>query len=303
MSDSIHLVLAHSPDPDDAFMWWPLVGLEGAGPCIDTGPFTFTLVTDDIESLNQAASKGMHDITAISMAHYPAVSDTYVLTACGASVGDGYGPKLVAANAIDAPSLASQPRRIAVPGLHTTALATAKLLLGDKHAWPVLPFEMIPEAVAQGQVDAGVVIHEGQLTFESMGLHLIEDLGAWWMRTTGLALPLGGNVVKRDIEQRAGAGSLDRLASILRTSVEHAMAHRETSLEFAMRFGRGIDEKTTDTFVEMYVNRWTLDFGPTGHEALRRFLEAVHRSGGRDPGPIDIVGSVTCDAGDAKEPV
>lgn len=297
----LDLTLAHSPDPDDAFMWWPLVGIDGAGACIDTGPFAFTLATDDIESLNEAALDERYDITAISIAHYPRVRGAYVLTACGASVGDGFGPKLVAASALSVGDLASSSRRIAVPGRCTTALATARLLLGDAHEWIVLPFETIGAAVLAGDVDAGVVIHEGQLTFEEDGLHLVEDLGAWWMRTRGLALPLGGNVVKRDLEGRGGPGTLTKLADVLRRSVEFALEHRQTSLEFALRYGRGIERSTADTFVEMYVNRWTLDFGQRGRAALRGFLEAVHGSGGPDPGVIDIVGPAGMGTADAVE--
>ncbi len=289
MTNPLHLTLGHSPDPDDAFMWWPLVGIDGTGPAIDTGEFTFDLVTDDIESLNARALRGDLDITAISIAHYPAVHDAYVLTACGASVGDGYGPKLVTAHPTTVDDLREARPVIAVPGEHTTALATTKLLLGADLQWEAVDFETIPDAVREGRFDAGVVIHEGQLTFADSGLHLVEDLGAWWQREHGLPLPLGGNAAKRDIDQRGGPGTLAALALVLRRSVEHAMANRETSLAWAQQFGRGIDLATADTFVEMYVNRWTLDFGPQGRAALRGFLDAVHASGGPDPGSIDIV--------------
>ena len=153
-------------------------------------------------------------------------------------------------------------------GAHTTALATARLLLGQDLDWVAVDFETIADVVADGAFDAGVVIHEGQLTFPEQGLHLVEDLGAWWNREHGLPLPLGGNAAKRDIEARGGPGTLERLAADLRASVEHAMANRETSLAWAQQFGRGIDLETADTFVEMYVNRWTLDFGERGRAAL-----------------------------------
>ena len=288
-ASTMHLSLGHSPDPDDAFMWWPLTGLDGSGPAIDIGQFTFELETHDIESLNRRAESGELDITAISIAHWPAVRDTYALTACGASVGDGYGPKLVARTPLSAEALASKRARIAVPGMRTTALATARLLLGKDHDWVELPFETIGEAVSAGEVDAGVVIHEGQLTFAQDGLHLIEDLGAWWMSKYNLPLPLGGNVVRRDLEAQGGQGTLGALADVLRRSVEHALSNRETSLAWAQQFGRGIDMETADAFVAMYVNKWTLDFGPRGRAALQEFLKAVHASGGIDPGEIDII--------------
>jgi 1,4-dihydroxy-6-naphthoate synthase len=289
MSAKLALTLGHSPDPDDAFMWWPLTGIDGAGPAIDTGPFDFTVVTDDIESLNRRALHGELDITAISIAHYPQVHDTYVLTACGASVGDGYGPKLVAASPMTIDELRASKACIAVPGEHTTALATTKLLLGQDVQWQAVPFETIGQRVRDGLFQAGVVIHEGQLTFGDSGLHLVQDLGAWWHALHGLVLPLGGNVAKRDIEDRGGPGSLQALAGVLLGSVEHAMANREVSLAWAQRFGRGIDLATADAFVELYVNRWTLDFGASGRAALRIFLGAVHDAGGPDPGSIDIV--------------
>ena len=286
---TLNLTLAHSPDPDDAFMWWPLTGIDGSGPAIDIGRFAFELETDDIESLNRRAESGELDITAISIAHWPAVRDTYALTACGASVGDGYGPKLIARTPLSAATLASKRARIAVPGMRTTALATARLLLGGDHDWVVLPFETIGEAVSAGEVDAGVVIHEGQLTFAQDGLHLIEDLGAWWTAQHDLPLPLGGNVVRRDLETRGGQGTLRALAHVLRRSVDHALANRDESLAWAQQFGRGIDMETADAFVAMYVNKWTLDFGPRGRTALQVFLQAVHASGGLDPGEIDII--------------
>ena len=298
MSGMLALTLGHSPDPDDAFMWWPLTGIDGAGPAIDTAPFDFTLVTDDIESLNMRALHGDLDVTAISIAHYPHVHDTYVLTACGASVGDGYGPKLVAAAPTTVEALRRSKPCIAVPGEHTTALATTRLLLGPDVRWEAVPFETIPERVKDGGFEAGVVIHEGQLTFGDSGLHLVQDLGSWWQSLHGLVLPLGGNVAKRDIDARGGRGTLSALAGVLRRSVEHAMENRATSLAWAQQFGRGIDLATADSFVEMYVNRWTLDFGQSGRAALRTFLQAVHEAGGPDPGPIDIVSPLSSTSAD-----
>ena len=276
MTDALALTLAHSPDPDDAFMWWPLVGLADSGPRIDTGGFAFRLVMDDIESLNQLAESRHYDITAVSVAHYPRIRDDYILTACGASIGDGYGPKLIARPGTSLASVESQAPVIAVPGERTTALACARLMLGPRMQWASVPFDAIEDAVESGQYEAGVVIHEGQLTCEDRGLVILADLGAWWRQTHDLLLPLGGNVAARDLEQRGGPGTLRRLARVLHDSVVYAMHHRDESLAWALQFGRGIDAAQADQFVEMYVNAWTLDFGPEGRLAVQRFLDEAH---------------------------
>ncbi len=294
----MRLTLAHSPDPDDAFMWWPLVGLDGT-PAIDTGRFDFELVTDDIESLNAEAERGAYDVTAISIAHYPAVKSQYILTACGASVGDGYGPKLVAKPGLSLDDIRRDRPVIAVPGARTTALATSRLLLGDGMRWEAIAFDQIEDAVLCGRFDAGVVIHEGQLTCERIGLEILVDLGAWWKETRGLLLPLGGNAAKRDVEDRGGPGTLAALASVLSRSLTHAMQERETSLEYALTFGRGIDRADADAFVEMYVNAWTLEFGQQGESAVQAFLSAAHEAGVLDsPGIVDFAHSGSVGAGD-----
>lgn len=287
--DRMPISLAHSPDPDDAFMWWPLVGLDGNGPAIDTGRFDFTLATDDIESLNAAAEQGRYDVTAISIAQYPQVRAHYMLTACGASVGDGYGPKLVALPGVGLDRIRSEHPIIAVPGERTTALATCRMLLGESMRWQSVPFDEIDAAVLDGTFSAGVVIHEGQLTCERSGLEIVVDLGAWWQETRGMILPLGGNAAKRALETRGGPGTLASLAGVLRASLDHALANRETSLEWAMQFGRGIDREDADRFVEMYVNRWTLEFGQDGERAVQAFLEQASEAGIlASPGMVDF---------------
>ena len=267
------ITLAHSPDPDDAFMWWPLADIDGSGPSMNVGEWEFELVMKDIESLNIEAEKAIHDITAISIAQYPRVAQAYDLTACGASLGDGYGPKLVAKEQCSIDELFANAPRIAVPGDRTTALATLRILAGDrKFKWESIDFTTIMDQVHEGQYDAGVVIHEGQLSFEENGLFEICDFGKWWQERTGLLLPLGGNAIRKDFDKRYGAGATKEITALLKKSIEYAMANREKSLAWATKWGRGIDMDATDTFVEMYVNKWTLDFGAQGREAVKRFL-------------------------------
>ncbi|MGA0286683.1 MAG: menaquinone biosynthesis family protein [Phycisphaerales bacterium] len=276
------LRLGHSPDPDDAFMWWPLEADDATTPPVFDPRFRFERVALDIERLNRraedAAAEDRLEITAISCAAYPWVSDRYVLTACGSSIGDGYGPKLVAPAGRDLASL--EGARVAVPGLRTTAFVTSSLLLGPGRFTPVeVEFDRIEQAVAGGEVDAGVVIHEGQLTFERHGLKLLVDLGAWWRDRTGLPLPLGANAVRRDLVERLGAEAAADLAGLLRRSVEHAMDHREDSIHVAMGFARGLEPELADRFVEMYVNRWTLEYGQAGRRAVARLLGEAATAG------------------------
>ena len=267
------LTLAHSPDPDDAFMWWPLAEIDGNEPAIDVGDFSFELVMEDIETLNERAESNAYDITAISIAHYPTVAAKYDLTACGASLGDGYGPKVVSKSETSMDELISSGAVFAVPGQRTSALASLRILAGSRSLkWEVVDFEEIMKAVSAGEYDAGVVIHEGQLTHDTLGLHEICDLGKWWQDRTGLPLPLGGNAIKKDIDDRFGNGTTTEVINLLLQSIQHALKHREQSLEWAIKWGRGIDLACTDAFVEMYVNRWTLDFGTKGKEAVHQFL-------------------------------
>lgn len=278
-----HLTLAHSPDPDDAFMWWPLFEARVVEP-----GFVFEQVTADIETLNRRAAGDpaqLLDITAMSCANVPRVRDRYLVTACGASVGEGYGPKLVAREGIAVDELRRRRATIAVPGRRTTAFTVLSILMGREGFHPVeLDFTEIEAAVRGGRVEAGVVIHEGQLTFETHGLALVEDLGRWWRERTGLPLPLGVNAVRRDLESRLGPGSLARLVSLLDRSVSHALAHREESLDRALRFARGIDRETAGKFVDLYVNRWTLDMGDTGRRAVDRLIAEAVTAGVLDAG-------------------
>lgn len=254
-------------------MWWPLADIDGNGPSIDVGEWIFELVMRDIESLNVEAEQGLYDITAISIAHYPCVASQYDLTSCGASLGDGYGPKLVARESIPLGEFFDRSPSIAVPGDRTTALATLRILAQDRPmAWTSMDFTKIMDAVASHQFDAGVVIHEGQLSFEKHGLHEICDFGKWWQQRTGLLLPLGGNAIRRDFDIRFGEGSTEQVTKLLKKSIEYAMANREKSLQWAAKWGRGIDMQSADRFVGMYVNNWTLDFGEEGKESVKRFF-------------------------------
>lgn len=285
------LRLGHSPDPDDAFMWWPLLHL-GDGPSrLETGDFRFDAVPADIEVLNARSEAGDLEITAMSCAQYPRVRRDYALTACGASLGQGYGPKLVAGQPATLAALAAEDPLIAVPGLRTSAFGTLSLMLGAatfRHE--VVAFDEIIGRVAAGEFDAGLVIHEGQLTFEEAGLHLVEDLGAWWGRRHGLPLPLGVNAIRRDLERRFGEGTLATVTATLRRSVEYALAHRAESIRYALEFARDMGRDLADEFVSMYVNRWTLDFGDDGRQAVRLFLGELHRAGlAPDPGVVDFV--------------
>jgi len=272
--------LAHSPDPDDAFMFY---GLSSGG--VDPGPYAFEHILSDIQTLNEKAMQGVYEMTAISIHAYPHVADKYRLTACGSSMGDNYGPMVVTR----APTTVEQlrGRTIAVPGLMTTAYLALQLLLGKGAFRPkVVMFDQIPDAVAGGDADAGLLIHEGQLTFESHGLKLVVDLGRWWMERTGLPLPLGGNVVRRDLGERV----CGELTGIMKSSIRYSLEHREEAVRYALRFGRGLDERLADQFVGMYVNEWTLDYGPRGREAVRRLLAEGAEAGlVPDPGPLDFV--------------
>ncbi len=291
------LTIGHSPDPDDAFMWWPLgdatPGAERK-PSIDTGRFRFRPVPADIEALNERAGADADlDITAMSAHAYPHAKRAYRITSCGASMGDGFGPKVVAREAHDVDWLRSPDRLIAVPGVRTTAYLALRLLAGSKFRHAVAPFDQIIDLVARGgsnAPDAGLVIHEGQLTYMREGLEQIVDLGAWWKERTGGALPLGLNTVRRDLDERFGAGASRELAATLRRSVEHAMAQRTTGLSVAMGFARGLTVEDADTFVGMYVNDLTIDMGRDGAAAIARLLrDGAAANLCPDPGDIDVL--------------
>ena len=254
--------VAHSPDSDDAFMFYAL-----AKELIDTGGLRFEHVLSDIESLNREAFEGTYEVTAISIHAYAHLDDRYALLASGASMGDGYGPVLVARKPVGPDELARMT--VAIPGRLTSASLALKM-------WnPALqtvtrPFDEIMPAVSSGEVDAGVVIHEGQLTWQDEGFHKIVDLGEWWAEETeGLPLPLGGNVIRRDL----GEEMCSRVAALLKASIEYSLEHREKALDYALDYGRGLDREKADRFVGMYVNELTVDYGERGRKALRAFLE------------------------------
>ncbi len=289
----ITLRLGHSPDPDDAFMWWPLFEVDGEAPSIRSDRFRFEQVEIDIEAANRRAEAGddLLEITALSCGQFPRVADRYAITACGSSMGEGYGPKLVAASAGGIEDLRGKTPRIAIPGARTTsALVLGIRMAGHAYVPVEVPFEEVPQAVLDGRADAGVVIHEGQLTYAAQGLHLLEDLGAWWGDRTGGPLPLGVNVIRRDLDDRFGSGTIEAIATLLEASVEMALDQRDRSLEYAMRFGRGIDRDVADRFVELYVNRLTVDAGEEGRIAVERLFAEAAASGLLDePGAITFV--------------
>ena len=245
-----------------------------ASGAVDTRGFAVEQVLEDIESLNRRALAGELEVSAVSFHAYPHLAERYALLPCGGSMGDGYGPCVVAARPLDAADLAS--RTVAVPGRLTSAFLALRLFLGREPRHTVVPFDRIPDAVLAGEAEAGLIIHESQLTYREQGLHLVLDLGAWWSRRTeGLPLPLGGNVVRKDL----GRATMVTLGRILRESIEYGLAHRAEALGYAERFGRGLDRTRADRFVGMYVNDLTRDYGARGRRAIARFLEEGAASG------------------------
>ena len=262
---TIHL--AHSPDSDDAFMFYAL-----ADGQIDTEGISYVHELQDIETLNGRALRGELDVTAVSIHAYAYLSDRYALLPHGASMGDGYGPMLVARKPMTREQVAG--KRVAVPGLMTSAYLALKLYQPD-FVPVVTPFDKIDETVKRGDVDAGLLIHEGQLTYKDEGLHLIADMGAWWKERTGLPLPLGGNVIRKDMPRDIQR----KVSRHLRDSIAFGLEHRKNALDHAMRFARGLDRSKADEFVGMYVNDWTLDYGDQGRKAIRLFLDEGVKSG------------------------
>ncbi len=255
------ITIAHSPDSDDAFMFY---GLARGG--VPTGDLEIAHVLADIETLNQHAREGRHEVTAISFHAYPHVADKYALMPCGGSIGDGYGPLLVAREPMDPKAVGG--RTVAVPGTLTSATLALRLFAPGV-ATRVVPFDRILDEVREGRADVGLVIHEGQLTYGGHGLHRIADLGAWWKGETGLPLPLGGNAVRRDL----GPDMMARLTHLVRETVRHSLAHRPQALEYAMSFARGMDPGVADRFVGMWVNDMTVEMGERGRKAVRVFLD------------------------------
>ena len=266
------VTLGHSPDPDDAFMFYGL-----AKELIDSGEFEFEHILQDIQTLNERATRGELDVSAISIHAYAYVSDKYALLPSGASMGDGYGPMLVAKRKFAKEEVAA--RRIAVPGKMTSAFLALQLWLGKPASeidFVVVPFDEIFQAVRDGKADVGLIIHEGQLTYRDQGLDLCEDLGIWWGRTQdGLPLPLGGNV----IHKRFAAADRKKISDLLTASIQFSLDHRPEAVKHALQFARDMGIELADKFVGMYVNHWTLDYGERGRESIRRFLGLAHERG------------------------
>jgi len=260
--------VGHSPDPDDAFMFYAL-----AHDKIDTGDLAFRHQLQDIETLNRRALKGELEVSAVSIHAYAFLQDKYVLLPSGCSMGDTYGPMIVARRPLTLEEL--QTTKIAVPGTLTTAFLALRLLLPKEFTYEVIPFDEIIPAVASGRFDAGLIIHEGQLTFQNQGLHLIVDLGVWWQSKTGLPLPLGGNVVRRDL----GPETIANVSRLLRESIQYSLDHRSDALDYALNYARDMDKALADRFVGMYVNDWTLDYGPRGRAAVAKLLDEGHAKG------------------------
>ena len=267
--------VAHSPDSDDAFMFYALA--EGK---IDTEGLTYVHELQDIETLNQRALRGELEVTAVSIHAYAYLADRYALLPHGASIGDRYGPRLVARTPMTRAEVTG--RRIAIPGPLTSAFLALKLFEPDFTPVPT-QFDLIEDAVVDGDVDLGLLIHEGQLTFAERGLHLVADMGEWWFGETGLPLPLGGNVVRKDL----GAPLIAKISRHLRASIAYGLDHRAKALDHAMQFARGLDRSQADTFIGMYVNDSTLDYGDRGREAVRLFL-ARGVTAGIIPRPVTV---------------
>ena len=266
------LTLGHSPDPDDAFMFYGL-----AKGLVDDGGYEFEHILQDIQTLNERASRGELDISAISIHAYAHVCDKYALLPSGASMGDGYGPMLVAREDFSKEEIAS--RRIAVPGTMTSAFLALQLWLeqpAERIQYTVVPFDKIFDAVNRGEADVGLIIHEGQLTFENEGLVCCEDLGVWWGRENdGLPLPLGGNVIHKRIE----SDERKVVSDILENSIRYSLDNRSEAVEHSLQYARDMGIDLADKFVGMYVNDWTLDYGDAGRESIRRFLKRGYEMG------------------------
>lgn len=258
--------IAHSPDSDDAFMFYAL-----AKDKLPTGKFHFSHTLQDIESLNRKALNGEFEVTAVSFHAYVHIADKYILLPSGASMGDRYGPMVVAREPWKQDEL--RGKKIAVPGMLTTAYLTLKLFQPDFQE-VVIPFDQIMRAVQDRTVDAGLLIHEGQLTYASHQLHKIVDLGEWWNDITSLPLPLGGNVIRRDL----GKEDIKEISRLLKESIRYALAHRKAALQYAMQFARDLDVATADRFVGMYVNERTLDYGEAGRKAVQLLFDRAYEA-------------------------
>jgi 1,4-dihydroxy-6-naphthoate synthase len=282
------LRLGHSPDPDDAFMFYGM-----AKHLVPTGRYRFEHILQDIQTLNMRARRGELEVSAISIHAYPYVADKYALMSCGASMGDDYGPMVIAPRPMRLEEL--RGKTIAIPGLLTTAFLALQLAIGKgtpvgesggEFQYTLVEFDQIPKQVQDGKVDAGLIIHEGQLTYQSMGLHLVLDTGVWWKQRTGLPLPLGGNVVRRDL----GREAMQEVTDLVRRSIQFSLDHRAEAVAYALQFGRDLNAQLADQFVGMYVNHWTLDYGDRGRAAITRLLKEGAAAGlVPDAGEIDYV--------------
>ena len=266
MDPLLDLKLAHSPDSDDAFMFYALATRK-----IPMRSLTLTHVLEDIQTLNQKALHGTYDITAISFAAYAVVAQHYILLPCGASFGDRYGPVVVARSPLND---GLKGKRVAVPGAATSAYLTLRLYEPDIVPL-IVPFDRVLKCVASAEADAGVLIHEGQLTYAGYGLSKVVDLGEWWQQQTNLPLPLGGNTIRRSLGEQVHR----QVSELIRESIQYAFDHREEALAYALQFARGLDTVTTDRFISMYVNDWTLDYGRRGRDAVQTLLDYGFKKG------------------------
>lgn len=275
MSQPEQIRIGHSPDSDDAFMFYAI-----ANGLIPTDGFEIVQVAEDIESLNQRAVNGELEVTAISVHAYAYVANHYALMPCGASIGDRYGPLVVSKEPMQRDDLAG--KRIAIPGEMTTAYLTLRLCQPDFDP-EVVQFDQILPYVQEGNTDAGLIIHEGQLTYSQAGLHKVVDLGEWWHEETGLPLPLGANAIRRDL----GAEKIRRITALLKQSIQYSLEHREGGLAYAMNYARDMETELADRFVGMYVNDYTLDYGERGRAGVRELMERGYKSG-VIPHPVDV---------------
>lgn len=276
--DARKIRVGHSPDSDDAFMFYALTHDR-----IDTGGLRFVHQLEDIETLNRRALEGELEVSAVSIHAFAHLTERYALLASGSSMGDRYGPKLVARTPLTLEALRGLRTPVAVPGLLTTAYLTLRLCVGPDVPVDVVPFDQIIPSVLEGRHEVGLIIHEGQLYYPDRGLHQIADLGQWWYEQTGLPLPLGGNVVRKDL----GPETVDKVARLIRESIEYALSHREEALAYALTYARDLDPALADRFVGMYVNEWTVDYGPRGREAVRTLLKRAWEAG-LVPAPVDV---------------
>jgi len=262
--------VAHSPDSDDAFMFYAINQKK-----IDTKGYEFVDILSDIETLNRKALEGEYEVSAISIHAFPYVADKYALLSSGASMGDNYGPMIVSKEPFNPSQLKN--KKIAVPGTLTSAFLALELYLGtNRFDYEVIPFDQIIKAVKEGKVDAGLIIHEGQLTYQDEGLVCIVDLGKWWYeKTGGLPLPLGGNVIRKDL----GEETMREISQILRESIKYSLKHREKAVDYALKYARDMSKEKADKFIGMYVNELTVDYGERGRKAIELFLKEAYEKG------------------------